>query len=224
VSISIFGFRKKLIGARQQKTMKFICIGRNYQAHAAEMNAKVTKDPIFFMKPETALLQNNNPLYYPDFTKDLHFEVELLVKICNAGKHISPQFAHKYYEEVSVGIDFTARDVQQRCKENGHPWEIAKAWNHSAPVGQFIPIEEARNADGDIEFSLQKNGQVVQQGNSNQMIADIDQLISYVSKFILIKRGDILFTGTPKGVGPVQLGDQLEAFIGKQSLLKCEIK
>lgn len=204
--------------------MKIICVGRNYAEHARELNNPVPKTPLLFMKPDTACLLDNWPLYYPDFTNDLHFEVELLIKICKMGKSIKPQFAKDYYKEVSVGIDFTARDVQRQCKEKGHPWEIAKAFNNSAAIGKFIPIEEALNPAGNIDFSLTKNGEVVQEGNTGQMITDINALICYISKYFLLKRGDIIFTGTPKGVGPVQIGDKLEGFIGKQSLLKCAIK
>ncbi len=204
--------------------MKIICIGRNYAAHAAELNNPIPKDPLIFLKPDTACLLDNWALYYPSFTNDLHYEVELIVKICKAGKSIQPKFAKDYYKEISVGIDFTARDVQQRCKEQGQPWEIAKAWNHSAAIGKFIPYEEALNSAGTIDFGLTKNKEWVQQGNSSQMLNNIDYLISYVSKYFMLKRGDILFTGTPKGVGAVQIGDKLEAFVGDKSLLHCAIK
>jgi acylpyruvate hydrolase len=204
--------------------MKIICVGRNYAAHAKELNNPISNTPLLFLKPDTAQLLENFPLFYPDFTKDLHYEVEVLLKICKNGKHIKPKFASSYYNEVSVGIDFTARDIQQQCKEKGHPWEIAKAWNHSAPIGKFIPIEEARNKDGDIEFSLNKNDTTVQEGITSDMLTGFDDLICYISKYFMLLRGDVIFTGTPKGVGPVQPGDKLEAFIGKQSLLHCAIK
>lgn len=204
--------------------MKIICIGRNYAAHAAELNNPIPETPIIFLKPDTAQLLDNAPLYYPDFTQDLHYEVEVLLKICKNGKHIAPEFASTYYEEVSVGIDFTARDVQERCKAKGHPWEIAKSWNHSAVIGQFIPIQEAKNANGHIEFSLTKNGNIVQQGITSEMLTNFDNLIAYISKYFMLLRGDVIFTGTPKGVGPVQIGDKLEGFIGTKSLLSCEIK
>lgn len=204
--------------------MKIICVGRNYAAHAQELNNPVPETPLLFLKPDTAQLLDNAPLYYPDFTKDLHYEVEVLLKICKNGKCIEPEFASSYYKEVSVGIDFTARDVQDRCKEKGHPWEIAKAWNHSAVIGQFIPIEEAQNAQGHIEFSLTKNDVIVQQGITSDMLTNFDNLIAYISKYFMLLRGDIIFTGTPKGVGPVQIGDKLEGFIGLKSLFSCNIK
>ncbi len=204
--------------------MKIICVGRNYAAHATELNNPIPNTPILFLKPDTAALVNNAPLYYPDFTQDLHYEVELLIKICKTGKHIKPEFAKDYYKEVSVGIDFTARDIQQQCKEKGHPWEIAKAWNNSAVIGKFIPLEDAIQADGSIDFSLLKNGEVVQIGNTKNMLTSIDDLICYISKFFQLKNGDIIFTGTPKGVGPVQIGDTLEGFIETDCLFKCSIK
>lgn len=204
--------------------MKIICIGRNYAAHAAELNNPVSQTPLLFLKPDTAQLLDGYPLFYPKFTKDLHYEVEVLLKICKNGKHITPEFAPDYYNEVSVGIDFTARDVQEECKKKGHPWEIAKAWNHSAAIGRFIPLEEATNEAGAIDFSLTKNGATVQQGITSDMITSFNDLIVYISKYFMLLRGDVIFTGTPKGVGPVQIGDQLEGFIGKQPLLNCSIK
>lgn len=204
--------------------MKIICVGRNYAAHAAELNNPVPKTPLLFLKPDTAQLLDGYPLFYPAFTKDLHYEAEILLKICKNGKHITPEFASDYYNQVSVGIDFTARDVQMKCKEKGHPWEIAKAWNHSAAIGRFIPIEEATNKAGVIDFSLTKNQETVQQGITSDMLTSFDDLIVYISKYFMLLRGDVIFTGTPKGVGPVQIGDRLEGFIGKQSLLNCSIK
>lgn len=204
--------------------MKILCVGRNYAEHAAELNNPIPDDPMLFLKPSTAYRKSHKPLYYPDFTKDLHYEVELVLKICKNGKHVDPKFAHKYYMEVSVGIDFTARDIQQRCKENSHPWEIAKGWDGSAPVGDFIAIEEARDEEGHIPFSLRKNGELVQEGSTKDMLHNFDQLIAYSSKFFLLNVGDFFFTGTPKGVGPVQQGDVLEAYIGEQLLLTCPVK
>ncbi|BDS15098.1 fumarylacetoacetate hydrolase family protein [Aureispira anguillae] len=204
--------------------MKIICVGRNYAAHAEELNNPIPQTPLLFLKPDTAQLLDGFPLYYPDFTKDLHYEAEILLKICKNGKHIAPQFASEYYNEVSIGIDFTARDVQNRCKEKGHPWEIAKAWNHSAAIGQFIPLKEAQNKNGVIDFSLTKNEEVVQQGVSSDMLTNFDELITYISKYFMLLRGDVIFTGTPKGVGSVQIGDQLKGFIGTQQLLSCAIK
>lgn len=204
--------------------MKIICIGRNYAEHAKELNNPIPKAPLLFMKPDTAQLLNGDPLFYPDFSEDIHYEVEVLLKICKNGKHIQKKFARDYYQEVSVGIDFTARDIQQQCKEKGHPWEIAKAWNHSAAIGQFIPIEEAQNEEGYIDFSLTKNGKVVQQGITSDLLTSFDDLIVYISKYFMLLRGDVIFTGTPKGVGPIQVGDHLEGFIGNKSLLQCRIK
>lgn len=204
--------------------MKIICVGRNYAAHAQELNNPIPETPLLFLKPDTAQLLDNQPLYYPDFTKDLHYEVEVLLKICKNGKHIDPEFAASYYNEVSVGIDFTARDIQERCKEKGHPWEIAKAWNHSAVIGQFIPLEEAQNTKGHIEFSLNKNDILVQEGLTSDMLTGFDELIAYISQYFMLLRGDVIFTGTPKGVGAVEIGDKLEGFIGKKSLFSCAIK
>ncbi|MCH2021445.1 MAG: fumarylacetoacetate hydrolase family protein [Saprospiraceae bacterium] len=204
--------------------MKIICVGRNYAEHAKELNNPVPEKPLLFLKPDTAQLLENGPLYYPGFTKELHYEVEILLKICKNGKFIKPRFAQDYYKEVSVGIDFTARDIQRLCKEKGHPWEIAKSWNNSAAIGKFIPKEDAKNKNGHIEFSLQKNKKIVQKGLSSNMITSFDELISYISQYFTLLRGDVIFTGTPKGVGEVQNGDIFEAFIGAESLLTCQIK
>jgi len=203
--------------------MKIICIGRNYANHAKEMNAPLPDVPMFFMKPDTALLPKNNPFYYPNFTKDLHFECELVVKINKLGKNIAEKYAHEYYSEVGIGIDFTARDLQQICKEKGHPWEIAKAFEHSAPLGnKFIPLDY-KNIQN-INFRLEKNGEVVQEANSKDMIFKVNQIIAYLSKFMTLKIGDLIFTGTPEGVGPVQIGDLLEAYIEDEKLLNLKIK
>lgn len=203
--------------------MKIICIGRNYANHAKEMNAPLPDVPMFFMKPDTALLPKNNPFYYPNFTKDLHFECELVVKINKLGKNIAEKYAHEYYSEVGIGIDFTARDLQQICKEKGHPWEIAKAFEHSAPLGnKFIPLDN-KNIQN-INFRLEKNGEVVQEANSKDMIFKVNQIIAYLSKFMTLKIGDLIFTGTPEGVGPVQIGDLLEAYIEDEKLLNLKIK
>ena len=204
--------------------MKIICVGRNYAAHARELNNPVPTQPLLFLKPDTAQLLNGDPLYYPSFTQNLHYEVEVLLKICKNGKHIQPEFAPDYYQELSVGIDFTARDVQQRCKEQGHPWEIAKAWNHSAAIGTFVPKETVLDEQGQLQFSLQKNGVTVQEGHTADLLATFDELLVYISQYFMLLRGDVIFTGTPKGVGPVAIGDHLEGFIGEQSLLQCRIK
>jgi 2-keto-4-pentenoate hydratase/2-oxohepta-3-ene-1,7-dioic acid hydratase in catechol pathway len=203
--------------------MKIICIGRNYKAHAEELGNAVPEDPMIFMKPPTALLVSHKPLYYPDFTSDLQYECELVIKISKNGKHIVQEFAHRYYEEMAVGIDFTARDIQSRLKAKGHPWEIAKGFDSSAAVSEFIPIEDRHRTNG-ILFSMKKNGEIVQRGDTNNLIFSIDFLISYISKFFKLQMGDYIYTGTPAGVGPVVIGDRLEASIEDQELLICEIK
>jgi len=201
--------------------MKIICIGRNYAEHAKEMKADLPVEPVFFMKPDTALLKETD-FYLPDFTKDLHHEIELVVKISKAGKHISEQFANKYYDEIGLGIDFTARDIQAKCKEKGLPWEKAKAFDNSAPIGKFIG-KEAFDL-GNINFELLVNGQVKQSGNSKNMIFTIDKIISYVSQYITLKTGDLIFTGTPEGVGQVNIGDKLEGFVNGEKFLELNVK
>jgi acylpyruvate hydrolase len=203
--------------------MKIICIGRNYINHSKELNNVVRAEPVFFMKPETALLQKNQPFYYPEFTKDLHYEVELVVRINRVGKHIPKEFAHRYYSELALGVDFTARDVQKHAKEKGLPWEKAKAFDHSAPISKFFDKQELGNV-ANIEFGLRKNDAVVQKGNSGDMIFSIDHVISYVSKFVTLKIGDLIFTGTPEGVGPVAIGDELVGSLGDNDVLVIPIK
>jgi 2-keto-4-pentenoate hydratase/2-oxohepta-3-ene-1,7-dioic acid hydratase in catechol pathway len=203
--------------------MKIICIGRNYAAHAKELKNEVPVAPVFFMKPDTALLKDNAPFYYPSFSNEIHYEVELVVKISKNGKTILPQFAHKYYEQITVGIDFTARDLQQQCKEKGLPWEIAKSFDHSAVLGRFVNIADLQNKT-QISFGLNLNNATVQQGDAAQMIFSIDQIIAYVSQFVTLKTGDLIYTGTPAGVGPVKIGDRLQAKIENEILLDFEIK
>jgi 2-keto-4-pentenoate hydratase/2-oxohepta-3-ene-1,7-dioic acid hydratase in catechol pathway len=203
--------------------MKIICIGRNYSAHAKELKNEVPAEPVFFMKPDTALLKDNAPFYYPSFSNDVHYEVELVVKISKNGKTILPQFAHKYYEQITVGIDFTARDLQQLCKDKGLPWEKAKAFDHSAVIGQFVFMNELPNKE-QINFSLSQNNNLVQQGLSSNMLFTIDQIIAYISGFITLKTGDLIYTGTPAGVGPVKIGDKLQAKLENEVLLDFEIK
>ena len=204
--------------------MKIICIGKNYYNHAVEMGSLPPKELLFFLKPETALLRNNEPFYYPEFSKEIHYEVEIVVRISKMGKHIEKRFAHRYYEEIGIGIDLTARDIQRIHKEKGWPWEKPKSFDHSAPVGnRFLPITMFKNLQN-INFRLEKNGKVVQQGNTKDMIFDIDFIISYVSKFITLKTGDLIFTGTPEGVGPIDIGDNLQAYIENELLLDFEIK
>lgn len=201
--------------------MKIFCIGRNYVAHAKELNNDVPSSPMVFMKPSTALLQDNKPFYYPSFSNDIHYEVELVLKIKKHGKHIEKQFAHLYYDQIGLGIDFTARDIQSELKKKGHPWEIAKSFDSSAVISTFQSIEELPK---EIPFTLQKNGELVQDGNSNRMIFDFDTIISYISKRFTLQIGDLIYTGTPAGVGPIQIGDRLEGFIAEKSVFHVEIK
>lgn len=204
--------------------MKIICIGRNYADHARELNNDIPTEPVIFIKPETALLPKGHPFFYPDHTKDLHFELELVLRISRLGKHIDEKFGHKYYSEIGLGIDFTARDVQSECKKKGLPWEKAKAFDHSAPVGKkFLKISDLPDPKA-IRFELKKNGKSAQMGNSKDMLFTFDQLIAQTSKFFTLKIGDLLFTGTPKGVGAVEKGDKLEAFLEGEKLLSIEIK
>jgi acylpyruvate hydrolase len=201
--------------------MKIICIGRNYAEHAKELKNEIPTEPVFFMKPDTALLKEAD-FYIPDFTNDLHHEIELVIKISKAGKHIEEQFAHKYYNEIGLGIDFTARDLQAKAKEKGLPWEKAKAFDNSAPIGKFIAKEKLKLEA--IDFELKINGQSKQVGNSKDLIFSFDKIISYVSKFISLKVGDLIYTGTPEGVSQVKVGDKLEGFLNGESFLKLNVK
>ncbi len=204
--------------------MKIICIGRNYAKHAKELGNAVPTEPVYFMKPDSALLPKKTPFFYPNFTKDLHYEVELVIKICKLGKNISEKFAGTYYNEIGLGIDFTARDIQLECKAKGLPWEKAKAFDYSAPLSrELIQKSEFKNVK-DITFSLEKNGELVQKGNSSDMLFDFDHLICYLSQFMTLKIGDLIFTGTPAGVGPVKIGDQLIGYIGDRKMLDLNIK
>ena len=203
--------------------MKIICIGRNYAEHAKEMNAAIPTEPVFFLKPDTALIKDNSPFYYPDFSKEIHHEVELVLKISRPGKNIQTQFANKYYDYFGIGIDFTARDIQLQCKEKGLPWEKAKAFDGSAPIGKFIDKKQFSD-ERNINFHLKINGSNVQEGNTKDLLFSFDAIIAYVSKYFTLKTGDLIYTGTPEGVGPVKIGDRLEAFIEDQKLLDFEIK
>lgn len=203
--------------------MKIICIGRNYVDHAKELNNPVPKEPVFFLKPDSAIIPNNKAFFIPEFTKDVHHELELVIKINRIGKFIEERFAHKYYEEIGLGIDFTARDIQQVCKEKGLPWEKAKAFDGSAPLGKFIHKDTLTNPS-EITFELKKNNQTVQKGNSKDMIFNMDQIIAYVSQFFTLKIGDLIFTGTPAGVGPVAINDLLEGYLNNQKLLSIRVK
>lgn len=203
--------------------MKILAIGQNYTEHNKELNSKHPTEPVVFMKPDSALLKSNKPFYLPDFSEDLHYETELIIKINRLGKNIAPQFAQRYFTEIGLGVDFTARDLQRKLKANGHPWEVAKAFDNSAVIGGFIPAEELGDIH-QIEFRLDLNGVTVQQGNSKDMIFPIEELIAHVSKYFTLKIGDILFTGTPAGVGPVKVGDRLEGYIFDKKMFDFKIK
>jgi acylpyruvate hydrolase len=204
--------------------MKIIAVGRNYTEHAKELNNPLPTQPVIFLKPDTALLRENRPFYLPSFSNDIHHEVEVVIKISKEGKHIQEKFANKYFEEVSVGIDFTARDIQQQQKEKGLPWEIAKAFDRSSPVGEFIKITDLSQDIHQLDFSLLKNGMEVQKGNTKDMIFSFEKIIVYISSYFTLKKGDMIFTGTPAGVGKVDRNDRLEAFIGNKKVLDFEIK
>lgn len=204
--------------------MKIICIGRNYVEHARELNNPLPQSPVFFLKPDTALVIRNRPFYYPDFSKDVHYETELVLKICKVGKSIPEKYAGDYYNQVGIGFDFTARDLQQKCKEKGLPWEIAKGFDYSAPISpEFIKKEDLANPQ-QINFHLELNGEKVQTGNSSDMIFSFEKIISYVSQFMTLRTGDLIFTGTPAGVGPVKIGDKLAAYLEGKLMLSCKIK
>ncbi len=203
--------------------MKIFCVGLNYVDHVKEFGGQIPSDPVIFSKPETAILRNNEPFYFPDFSKEIDYETELVIKINKEGKYIEPKFAHKYYDEVALGIDFTARDLQKVLKSKGHPWEIAKGFNGSAPISDFVPISKFADIQN-LNFHLHINGKQVQKGNTKDMIFKADQLLSYLSKFFLLKKGDLVFTGTPVGVGPINIGDRLEAFLENEKMLDFEIK
>ena len=203
--------------------MKIICVGWNYPDHNLEMKHETVSEPVIFMKPDSALLRENKPFFIPDFSKQVEYEVELVVRINRLGKNISEKFASRYYEEVALGIDFTARDLQQRQRALGAPWEIAKAFDNSAVISDFIPLSTLANAEG-ISFSLSKNGVEVQRGNTRDMLFSVNQIIAYVSQFFTLKIGDLIYTGTPAGVGPVVMGDYLEGFIEDNKMLNFFVK
>ena len=203
--------------------MKIICVGWNYPDHNLEMKHEPAGEPLIFMKPDSALLRENKPFFIPDFSKQVEYEVELVVRINRLGKNISEKFASRYYEEVALGVDFTARDLQQRQRALGAPWEIAKAFDNSAVISDFIPLSTLANAEG-ISFSLSKNGVEVQRGNTRDMLFSVNQIIAYVSQFFTLKIGDLIYTGTPAGVGPVVMGDHLEGFIEGNKMLNFFVK
>lgn len=203
--------------------MKIFCVGRNYADHAKELGNAIPDEPVIFMKPKSALLQSHTPFYYPEFTNELHYECELVLRVSKNGKYIQEKFANKYYDAVSVGIDFTARDIQDELKQKGLPWEKAKSWDNSAAVGKWIPLADIKNRN-EVNFGLYKNKELVQQGNSAQMIHDFDYIISYISNYFSVNIGDLIFTGTPAGVGELVVGDELEGFIEEESLLSLDVK
>ncbi len=203
--------------------MKIICIGRNYSDHIEELKNEVPDEPVIFMKPKSALLQVHTPFYYPEFTNELHYEVELVLRVCKNGKYIQERHAANYYNGITVGLDFTARDIQDICKEKGLPWEKAKAFDNSAAVGKFLDVTPALKKNN-INFKLLKNNEAVQQGNSGKMLFSFDSIISHISNYFSLNIGDLIFTGTPAGVGECVVGDELEAFLEDQSLLKVDVK
>jgi acylpyruvate hydrolase len=203
--------------------MKIICIGRNYKEHVLELKNATPQQPIFFLKPDTALLRNNDPFFIPDFSQEIHYEVELIIKINRLGKTIQQKFAHRYFDTIGLGIDFTARDIQKQCITNGLPWEPAKAFDYSAAISRFVPESSIKNPDS-IVFHLDINGEKVQLGNSSEMIFGFSELISHVSKYMTLRTGDIFFTGTPSGVGAVKTGDRLQAYLEDRLMLDFMIK
>ena len=203
--------------------MKIICIGRNYLAHIKELDNALPTEPMFFMKPDTTLLPAGEPFLYPDFSHEIHYETELVLHICKSGRCIPEALASEYYDAITVGIDFTARDLQSQCKANGHPWEVAKAFDYSAPMGEFKKISALKHPD-DIAFGLKLNGEWVQQGHSRDMIFSFDKIIAQVSRFVTLNNGDCIFTGTPKGVGEVHVGDVLELFLEDKLIFKFDVK
>ncbi len=202
--------------------MKIICVGRNYADHAKELKNDVPTEPVLFMKPKSALLLPHKPLYYPEFTDDLQYECELVIRICKNGKFIQEKFAHKYYDAITLGIDFTARDIQREQQKKGLPWEIAKAFDGSAAVGNFVTLTEGMNVQK-LSFRLERNGETVQRGDTSDMIFTVDKVIAYASQYFTINIGDLLFTGTPAGVGSLSTNDKLEGYLGDQKLLDVNI-
>ncbi|MDB4999002.1 MAG: 2-hydroxyhepta-2,4-diene,7-dioate isomerase [Mucilaginibacter sp.] len=203
--------------------MKIIAIGRNYAEHAKELNNPVPSVPVIFMKPDTALLKDNKPFYHPEFSQDVHHEIEIVLKVSKEGKHISEKFAANYFEEIALGIDFTARDIQTKHKEKGLPWELAKAFDGSAPVSNFVPKSQFANMYN-ISFNLDINGETRQQGNTKDLLFSFERIIAFVSQYITLKKGDLIFTGTPQGVAKVNIGDRLEGFLEGEKLLDFYVK
>lgn len=203
--------------------MKIICVGRNYKAHIKELGNAMPEKPVLFMKPDSAIIKNNKPFFLPGFSKEVHHEAEIVLRVCKVGRSIQEKFAHRYYDAVTLGIDFTARDIQREQAKKGQPWEIAKAFDGSAPLGQFIAIDKLPDRYN-IGFRLDKNGSVVQEGNTDDLLFGFDYLVSYLSRFFTIKTGDLIYTGTPAGVGPVQVGDRLTGYIEGKMVIDFDIK
>lgn len=203
--------------------MKIICVGRNYAEHAMELGNDIPEEPVIFMKPKSALLQSHTPFYYPEFTNELHYECELVLRICKNGKYIQERQAGSYYDAITVGLDFTARDIQDELKKKGLPWEKAKAFDNSAVLGKWLPITPALNKKN-INFSLYKSGELVQKGNSSKMLFGFDSIIEHVSKYFSLNIGDLIFTGTPAGVGECVVGDELDGFLEQEKLFALEVK
>ncbi len=203
--------------------MKIICIGRNYADHARELGNQVPEEPVFFLKPDTALLLKKQPFFIPDFSKEIHYETEVVVRINRLGKNIQKKFAHKYYDEIGLGIDFTARDIQKKCKEKGLPWEIAKAFDGSALISKSFINKTNLNLNKGVDFHLEVNGEQVQAGNTSDMLFSIDSLISYLSQFFTLKIGDLIYTGTPGGVGKVNVGDSLKGYLENHEMFQLKV-
>lgn len=203
--------------------MKIFAIGHNYKEHNKELNNNHPSEPVVFMKADTAALKDNKPFFLPDFSNEVHYETELIVKINRIGKNIAPKFAHRYYDEIGLGVDFTARDLQRKLKQEGKPWELSKSFDNSAVISEFIPKSNVLDVQN-IDFHLLLNGELVQKGNTNKMIFPIDELIAYISKFFTLKIGDIIFTGTPSGVGSIKIGDRLEGFLLQHKMFDFYIK
>jgi len=203
--------------------MKIFCVGRNYVAHIQELKNEKPQEPVIFLKPETALVKNNAPVYYPEFTSDLHFETEIVLRICKEGKYIQPTLADQYYDAIGLGIDFTARDIQSRLKAKGLPWEISKAFNQSAPVSEFLP-KSAFSDLSQLNFQLLVNQEIRQTGDSSLMLFSFEEILVYISQFFTLKTGDLIFTGTPEGVGPVKIGDQLTGMLEGNLMFDFEIR
>jgi acylpyruvate hydrolase len=203
--------------------MKIICIGMNYQKHVKELGNVIPEKPVFFMKPDSALVIRNRPFFYPDFSNDVHHEIEVVLKIGKVGRSIAKEYASRYISAIGLGVDFTARDLQSEYRKKGLPWEIAKGFDYSAPVSKFLSVSEFPDLNN-IEFHLDLNGKTVQAGNTNDLIFPFEDIISYVSRFVTLKTGDYIFTGTPEGVGPVKIGDRLEAYLGERKMMDFPVK